>query len=92
MPWPRRSAHSLLDVHSDPDHHRSAYTLAGAPGRAGRGRGHRGRRCRGATVDLAIPGVHPHVGVVDVAPIVYLTAEDRGAACAEALVLADLLG
>jgi glutamate formiminotransferase len=32
------------------------------------------------------------VGVVDVAPIVYLREEDRGSACAEALVLADLLG
>jgi glutamate formiminotransferase / 5-formyltetrahydrofolate cyclo-ligase len=37
-------------------------------------------------------GVHPRVGVVDVAPIVYLAAQDRGAACAEALVLADELG
>ncbi|HEY4824643.1 MAG TPA: hypothetical protein VIH49_06290, partial [Solirubrobacteraceae bacterium] len=37
-------------------------------------------------------GVHPYVGVVDVAPIVHLRAADRGAACAEALVLADLLG
>ena len=24
----------LLDVHSDPDHHRSVFTLAGEPGRA----------------------------------------------------------
>ena len=37
-------------------------------------------------------GIHPRVGVVDVAPIVYLSAEERGAACAEALVLADELG
>jgi len=32
------------------------------------------------------------VGVVDVAPIVYLDSERRGAACAEALVLAEELG
>jgi glutamate formiminotransferase len=32
------------------------------------------------------------VGAVDVAPIVYPTEDQRGAACAEALVLADLLG
>ena len=31
-------------------------------------------------------------GVLDVAPIVYLTEEQRGAACAEALVLAEELG
>ncbi len=37
-------------------------------------------------------GIHPRVGAIDVAPIVYLDDADRGAACAEALVLADLLG
>jgi glutamate formiminotransferase len=37
-------------------------------------------------------GIHPRIGALDVAPIVYLTEDDRGAACAEALVLADLLG
>jgi glutamate formiminotransferase len=36
-------------------------------------------------------GVHPRVGAVDVAPIIYLSDEDRGAAAAEALVLADTL-
>ena len=37
-------------------------------------------------------GVHPRVGALDVAPIVYLDEQDRGAACAEALLLADRLG
>jgi glutamate formiminotransferase len=37
-------------------------------------------------------GLHPRVGIVDVAPIVYLSEDQRGAACAEALVLADELG
>src|SRR5207248_2976929 len=36
-------------------------------------------------------GEHPRVGAIDVAPIVHLTDADRGAACAEALVLADLI-
>jgi glutamate formiminotransferase / 5-formyltetrahydrofolate cyclo-ligase len=36
-------------------------------------------------------GVHPRVGAVDVAPIIYLDEEDRGAAAAEALLLADSL-
>ena len=35
---------------------------------------------------------HPRVGAIDVAPIVYLNRDERGAACAEALVLGDLLG
>jgi glutamate formiminotransferase / 5-formyltetrahydrofolate cyclo-ligase len=37
-------------------------------------------------------GQHPHVGAIDVAPVVYLDAESRGAACAEALVVADRIG
>jgi glutamate formiminotransferase/glutamate formiminotransferase/formiminotetrahydrofolate cyclodeaminase len=37
-------------------------------------------------------GEHPHVGALDVAPIVYLDGHSRGAACAEALVLADRIG
>jgi len=37
-------------------------------------------------------GEHPHVGALDVAPIVYLDARARGAACAEALVVADRIG
>jgi glutamate formiminotransferase len=81
----------LLDVHSDPDHNRSAYTLAGSP-----------NELAGAVADGAARavqlvkldghrGVHPYVGAIDVAPIIYLDTGDRGAACAEALVLADLL-
>ena len=37
-------------------------------------------------------GQHPHVGALDVAPVVYLDERARGAACAEALVLADRIG
>ncbi|MBV8216827.1 MAG: hypothetical protein JO325_00060, partial [Solirubrobacterales bacterium] len=37
-------------------------------------------------------GIQPRVGAIDVAPIVYFDPADRGAACAEALVLGDLLG
>jgi glutamate formiminotransferase len=46
-----------------------------------------------ARIDLRLHrGVHPRVGAVDVAPIVYLDAEHRGAAVAEALILAERLG
>ena len=82
----------LLDVHSDPDHHRSVFTLAGAPGALA------GAVCSGAAevirqIDLTRhEGIHPRVGAIDVAPIVYLEPADKGAACAEALVLGDLLG
>jgi glutamate formiminotransferase len=82
----------LLDVHSDRDHHRSVFTLAGAPGELA-GRVLAGAREAVRRVDIMHhAGIHPRVGTVDVAPIVYLADRDRGAACAEALVLGDLLG
>ncbi len=37
-------------------------------------------------------GEHPHVGAVDVVPVVYLDPGLRGAACAEALVAAEEIG
>jgi glutamate formiminotransferase len=82
----------LLDVHSDPDHNRSVFTLAGEQSELGEmvlaGLSEAVRR-----IDLSRhSGTHPRVGAVDVAPIVYLTEAQRGAACAEALVLADRLG
>jgi glutamate formiminotransferase len=88
----------LLDVHSDEDHHRSVYTLAGAPGALS------GALLRGAAeatvrIDVVrdsdaptLRGEHPHVGALDVAPVVYLDESSRGAACAEALVIADRIG
>jgi glutamate formiminotransferase / 5-formyltetrahydrofolate cyclo-ligase len=82
----------LLDIHSDPDHHRSVFTLAGQPGSLAdavlNGAAEVVRR-----IDVnRHTGIHPRVGAIDVAPIVYLDPADRGAACAEALVLGDRLG
>jgi glutamate formiminotransferase len=82
----------LVDVHSDPDHHRSVFTLAGAPGSLAHAVAGGAREAL-ARVDLERhDGRHPRVGAIDVAPIVYLDDDERGAASAEALVLADLLG
>ena len=82
----------VLDVHSDPDHHRTVFTLAGEPGQLA-GAVLAGAREAVEQIDLRRHiGAHPRVGALDVAPIVYLDPADRGAACAEALVLADLLG
>ncbi|HUF01928.1 MAG TPA: glutamate formimidoyltransferase [Gaiellaceae bacterium] len=82
----------LLDVHSDGDHHRSVYTLAGADDRlvesllAGTARALE-------LVDLRRhDGVHPRVGVVDVAPVVPLEPGDMEAAKAAALELATRIG
>lgn len=87
----------LLDIHSDADHHRSVFTLAGRPGDLA------DALLRGARVaveridvmgerDSGHAGQHPHVGAVDVVPIVYLDPRERGAACAEALVAGDRIG
>jgi glutamate formiminotransferase / 5-formyltetrahydrofolate cyclo-ligase len=89
----------LLDVHSDGDHHRSVFTLAGPPGRLS------DALLEGAAAAVQQIDVldhrsrksgtdrqHPYVGALDVAPVVYLDAAAKGAACAEALVVADRLG
>jgi len=82
----------VLDVHADPDHGRSVFTLAGRPG-ALAGALHAGIREAVERIDLrAHAGAHPHVGAVDVVPVVHLDPARRGAACAEALVTAHLLG
>jgi glutamate formiminotransferase/glutamate formiminotransferase/formiminotetrahydrofolate cyclodeaminase len=86
----------LLDVHSDPHHHRSVFTLAGPP------RALADALVRGAaeavrsidvvsrfSADPAERGAHPHVGAIDVVPLVYFDERARGAACAEALVVGD---
>jgi glutamate formiminotransferase / 5-formyltetrahydrofolate cyclo-ligase len=82
----------LLDAHSDADHHRSVYTLAAAAGELARAL-EAGAREVLQRVDLRTErGAHPHVGALDVAPVVYLDEAHRGAACAEALLAADRLG
>jgi glutamate formiminotransferase len=82
----------LLDVHLDADHHRAVLTLAGAPGSLA--------LALAAGVAEALQridigdgrGQHPHIGAVDVVPVVYLSDALRGAACAEALVAAEEIG
>lgn len=78
----------ILDVHSDSDHGRSVFTLAGAPGRLSRSLG-RGAAVAAREIDLAPhAGTHPHVGTLDVAPVVFLDAAQRPAALVEALAAA----
>jgi glutamate formiminotransferase len=81
----------LLDLHRDPDHHRSVFTLAGAPGELAPAVLEGGREVIKRIDITRHEGAHPRIGALDVAPIVYLDERDRGSACAEALVLADLL-
>ncbi|HUH81724.1 MAG TPA: hypothetical protein VLZ06_10400 [Solirubrobacteraceae bacterium] len=86
----------LLDAHSDADHNRSVFTLAAAPRRLADAV-MRAAAVAVEEIDVMGPageghpqaGQHPHVGALDVAPVVYPQAALRGEACAEALVLAD---
>jgi glutamate formiminotransferase len=81
----------LLDVHHDPDHHRSVFTLAGPPGALAPGLA-AGVAEAARRIDLRTPrGLHPHVGAADVVPIVHLDGARRGAACAEALLAGELI-
>ena len=82
----------LLDVHSDPDHGRSVLTLAGEQAEIAEGL-LAGAREAVATIDLSRhEGLHPHVGAIDVAPVVHLDTATRGAAIAAALTSAALIG
>jgi glutamate formiminotransferase len=60
----------LRDRHSDPDHHRSVYTLVGAVEEVARA----ARSLASATVDLvdvaSHAGAHPRLGALDVVPFV----------------------
>jgi glutamate formiminotransferase / 5-formyltetrahydrofolate cyclo-ligase len=83
---------SLLDVHSDADHHRSVFTLAGEPG------GLVASLLAGAAatlehVDLrSHDGVHPRVGAIDVVPLVPLRAADMPEAKRAAIAVGERLG
>jgi glutamate formiminotransferase / 5-formyltetrahydrofolate cyclo-ligase len=82
----------VLDLHTDPDHHRAVFTLAAEPG-ALHAALEAGARTAIERIDLTRhQGLHPHVGAIDVVPVVYRTAGERGAATAEALVVGDALG
>jgi glutamate formiminotransferase / 5-formyltetrahydrofolate cyclo-ligase len=79
-----------IDVHTDPDHNRTVYTLHGDDLAQ---RVTEGAKQAIARIDITThTGEHPRIGAIDVAPIVHTTPEDRGAAVAEALILADRLG
>jgi glutamate formiminotransferase len=87
------AAHAeLLDVHSDPDHNRSVFTLVGDDG---------------AVVDALVAavavareridlrdheGAHPRIGAADVVPVVPIEPDDMARARAAALRVAERIG
>ncbi len=84
----RAEGSRLLDVSSDPEHHRTVYTFVGDPARVA--------ASVAALFDCAIPridlrrhtGVHPRFGAVDVVPFVPL----EGASMADCVALAREVG
>ena len=81
----------LLDVHSDADHHRSVFTLAGGPGELAPALV-AGAREAVARIDLREPrGAAPPRRRRSTSRRSSSSTERRGAACAEALLTADLL-
>lgn len=82
----------LLDRHSDPDHGRSVFTLAGQPGPLSEALAG-GASAAAATIEMdAYRGAHPAIGALDVCPVVWFDPADRGAAREEALATAAAIG
>jgi glutamate formiminotransferase / 5-formyltetrahydrofolate cyclo-ligase len=82
----------LLDRHADVDHNRAVLTLAGEPA------GLLESVAAGAEETIAAvdmtdhEGAHPAIGALDVCPVVWLSADQRDAAGALALRIADAIG
>lgn len=87
------AAHArVLDVHSDPDHHRSVFTLAGEPDELVEALV-AGVEVARERIDLRRhEGAHPRVGAADVIPIVPLVPEEMGYAKDCARRLAERIG
>jgi glutamate formiminotransferase len=84
----------LLDIHSDSDHHRSVFTLAGIDGDDALAESLvAGIAKARELIDLRRhEGVHPRVGTADVVPLVPLRAEDMDRARAAALAVGARVG
>jgi glutamate formiminotransferase / 5-formyltetrahydrofolate cyclo-ligase len=82
----------FLDLHTDADHGRAVFTLAAPQGELALGL-LGGAREAVERIDVhRHRGLHPYAGAIDVMPVVYLDDARRGAACAEALTAAALIG
>lgn len=82
----------LLDTHSDGDHNRTVFTLAGQASELVAALA-RGAAEAVATIDMdAHEGVHPAIGALDVCPLVWVDPADREPARAAALRVAEEIG
>jgi glutamate formiminotransferase len=82
----------VLDVHADPDHNRSVFTLVGGDAELVEALV-AGVACACDRIDLrGHEGAHPRIGAADVVPVVPLEPQAMGRARAAALELAGRLG
>ncbi|MGC1851198.1 MAG: hypothetical protein WA687_02020, partial [Solirubrobacterales bacterium] len=82
----------VLDRHSDRDHNRTVFTLAGEP-EALTAALARGAAEAVRAIDMNVhEGVHPAVGALDVCPLVWIMPEQRDAARAAAIEVAGEIG
>ena len=82
----------VLDVHADPDHNRSVFTLVGDGARLGEALV-AGVACARERIDLRRhEGAHPRIGAADIVPLVPLVPTDMGRARAAALEIAERIG
>lgn len=83
---------TLLDRHTDSDHGRTVFTLAGSDGTLTEALA-RGAEVALETIEMdSYRGVHPAIGALDVCPVVWLDPADRIAARAEAVAVATQIG
>ncbi|HTT95051.1 MAG TPA: hypothetical protein VMF55_10280 [Solirubrobacterales bacterium] len=85
-------AATVLDFHTDADHGRSVFTLAGEPGGLVESLVAGAEEALEAIDMSAYVGAHPAIGALDVCPIVWLREEDRSVARAEAVAVANQIG
>jgi glutamate formiminotransferase / 5-formyltetrahydrofolate cyclo-ligase len=84
---------TLLDRHTDGDHDRTVFTLAGAPGSGLVDALTSGAAVTMAGIDMShYGGAHPAIGALDVCPLVWLDPADRDAARTEAIEVAVQIG
>jgi glutamate formiminotransferase len=89
----RAAGPALLDVHADPDHNRSVFTIAGPDHQATEAAVRDLSRAAAAALTLeAHDGVHPRVGVIDVVPFVALAPTPTAVAVDAARAFARWIG
>ncbi|HEV7563794.1 MAG TPA: hypothetical protein VGO24_09860 [Solirubrobacterales bacterium] len=84
---------TLLDRHSDADHNRTVFTLAGSAGAGLVDALTSGAAVAMEEIDMSNhTGAHPAIGALDVCPLVWLEPGDRDAARTEAVEVATQIG